>query len=73
MKQINDLMPLATLENLREFCQDYDFTISIKTKKTKKPLFKGVFKDYYFNRFQFCAKKVLRLCYVFNIFRNFAA
>ena len=23
MKQINDLMPLATLEDLREFCLDY--------------------------------------------------
>ena len=23
MKQISDLMPLATLEDLREFCQDY--------------------------------------------------
>ena len=23
MKQIDDLMPLATLEDLREFCKDY--------------------------------------------------
>lgn len=34
MKQIDDLMPLATLEDLREFCQDY----ARKDKKFNKEL-----------------------------------
>ena len=36
MKQINDLMPLATLEDLRVFCQDY----ARKDKKFNKELTK---------------------------------
>lgn len=36
MKQINDLMPLATLEDLRAFCQDY----ARKDKKFNKELIK---------------------------------
>ena len=36
MKQIDDLMPLATLEDLREFCQDY----ARKDKKFNKELTK---------------------------------
>ena len=34
MKQVKDLMPLATLEDLREFCQDY----ARKDKKFNKEL-----------------------------------
>lgn len=34
MKQINDLMPLATLEELREFCLDY----ARKNQKINKEL-----------------------------------